>query len=112
MRDGAKSGLSGAICRVPVTIDGVNARISSIYVPVNARIRKTFLEKLVEQKWIHRDDILGGDFNCVANVTLDTSTIEGGTPYVNNHGVKLESILSAAGLHDTYRQFHGDMATG
>ena len=104
MRDGVKCGMDGRVCRVPVSIDGINTRITSIYAPVDPRGRRRFLDRLDEERWLHRDDIVGGDFNCVADVTLDTATIEGGSEYSNAHGMKLENIMLTAGLCDTYRR--------
>lgn len=53
----------------------------SIYVPVNAEERRTFLK---QQMFNHRKNppgsiILGGDFNCVENPIFDVVKKNGGT---------------------------------
>ena len=96
----------GRWCEVPISINGKNARVISIYAPVNERERGVFLRKLKAEKPFRKTDIVGGDFNCVPDVLLDSTNAS----YSNAHSQLNEAILANAGLRDIYRLYHGDTA--
>ena len=96
-------------CAVPVSIEGINARLVSIYVPSEARLQSWFLRELKRKKLLKRDDIVGGDFNCVADPDRDARR-DDGTRYDPKHGVMCETILNEVGLGDTFRLYHGEDA--
>ena len=93
-------------CAVPVTIEGHKSRIVGMYVPVEKRLQKHFLQKLREKKLLNKDDVVCADFNCVADPDLDACRANG-TRYDPKHGAMCEAILCDAGLCDTMRAFHG-----
>jgi exonuclease III len=68
-----------------------------------------------EPDFIHKNSILGGDFNCVADTNLDTKTIKRGTGeprYSNAHSARWEAYTAHFGLCDIYRLHHADKAGG
>jgi exonuclease III len=105
-------GLDGGVCAVPVSIGDVKTRVVSVYAPSDARQRDVFFRHMKRDKWIHKHDVVGGDFNCVPDVTLDTCKIADGAQYANRGGQLCESIMADAGLTDVYRLFYGKTARG
>ena len=68
----------------------------SMYVPVNPVDRKTFLKKISNNKrTIPPGAIIGGDFNCVENITFDTLKEDGGI-YQNHHGGVVTTMMRSA----------------
>ena len=96
-------------CAVPVWLEGTKARAVSLYVNPNARIQSWFLRELKKRKLLHKDDIVGGDFNCVADPVKDAQR-DDGTCYDPTHGTMCEMILTEVGLADTFRIYHGEEA--
>ena len=77
--------------------------------PVEARLQSWFLRELKKKKLLKRDDIVGGDFNCVADPDKDARR-DDGTRYDPKHGAMCETVLNEAGLCDTFRVYHGEDA--
>ena len=100
-----KTDLQG-YCAVPVLIEGTKARLVSIYVPPEARLQSWFLRELKKKKLLKKDDIVGGDFNCVADPDSDARR-DDGTRYDPKHGAMCETIMNEAGLGDSFRLYHG-----
>ena len=84
----------------------------SMYVPVNPAARKTFLKKISNNKRsIPPGAIIGGDFNCVENITFDTLKEDGGI-YQNHHGGVgvVTTMMRRKKLSDVFRKIHGNTA--
>ena len=82
----------------------------SMYVPVNPADRKTFLKKISNNKRsIPPGAIIGGDFNCVENITFDTLKEDGGI-YQNHHGGVVTTMMRRKKLSDVFRKIHGNTA--
>ena len=68
----------------------------SIYVPVNADERRTFLkQQMYNHRKIPPGSIIGGDFNCVENPIFDVMKENGGT-HQNKHAGLLKTVMSVA----------------
>ena len=84
----------------------------SMYVPVHpADSRKKFLNKIKNSnRSIPQGAIVGGDFNCVENITFDTLKEDEGT-YQNHHGGLVTTMMRRKLLSDVFRKIHGNTAT-
>ena len=85
---------------VRVTWNGRDLTVGSIYAPAPPTKRLDFFEHM--RTWIKPDMILGGDWNCVPDVTLDVKSKDP-LRYLNIGGALLEDITSAVGLLDFRR---------
>lgn len=83
----------------------------NVYAPSggsNVHLRREFFDSLSE--YIDTDDdsclnILGGDFNCIVDVSLDVDTTRN---YSDPTSKQLINITKSLGLSDIYRKFHPD----
>ena len=76
-------------------------KVGSIYAPSPPSLRVSFFQEM--RKWITLDMFLGGDWNCVPDVTLD---VQSSDPfrYKNIGGALLEEVTGEVGLVDFRRQ--------
>ena len=110
-----KAALDGRFISVEVIIGGATTWLSSVYLNANAAKRGIDLDLLEsERDLIHKNSIIGGDFNCVADTNLDTKLEDGNSSstYGNDHNAKCEALTAHFGLCDIYRLHHGDKAGG
>lgn len=74
--------------------------------PKRAKQRDEFLEKLPERIGDATNLLIGGDFNCVENLTLDGT---GFTANMKNASKPyLEQLRAKLDIKDTYRAFHSN----
>ena len=62
---------SADLTRVVLEWNGREWDVASVYVPVNPSKRLTFIQTLTAQ--LSKKTIIGGDWNCVPDATLDAS---------------------------------------
>ena len=98
--------LNGAVARATLTMHGQRTSIASVYVPVHPHLRKLFLERLGKCGCISTDTIVGGDWNCVPDASIDVHSL-GNSAYPNIGAAALEKVLTHQGLTDLYRLVHG-----
>ena len=92
--------LDGAACVVNVTIwDKAYKRISA-YVPSLSTEREPMIDLLTPH--ITPSTILGGDFNCVTNIAMDTSR-DAKSPYNNTGSDKINTSIEVNNLCDDVR---------
>ena len=103
--------LGGRLCVVDVSVAGKDLRLASVYAPVDPGMRKLFFESLTNSKVLTKHTIAQGDWNCVEDVSVDVSYLDGSSPatYPNLQGNALHSLMSSVGLADPLRLFHGDL---
>ena len=100
--------MHGSAASVLVDLHGHRTRVTSVYVPVVAPVRKLFLDQLAKTGVITEDTIVGGDWNCVPNPTLDLQHQEGSnSSYPNSHANLVESLVAKKGLEDIHRLVNG-----
>jgi len=80
-------------------------QISNVYAPVRPTERLTFFNTIKTR--ITNDMIMGGDWNCVPDVTLDVQSRSPLT-YANIGGALLESIINDVDLIDIRREQLGN----
>ena len=98
-----------------MAIDGATTWLTSIYLNSNPTRRGHDLDFLEnEPDLVHKNSIIGGDFNCVADTNIDTKLENGSgsASYSNDHSVRWEALAAHYGLCDIYRLHHGDKANG
>ena len=101
-----KCALGGGVASTVVKIHGHRAPLVSVYAPVQPHLRKVFLGKLPKTGLISTEAIVGGDWNCVPDVTLDVASTSN-TPYSNSHAGLLETFVAGKGLTDVFRLVKG-----
>eukprot|EP00962_Isochrysis_galbana_P048111 scaffold19949_cov120-Isochrysis_galbana.AAC.1 len=107
--------LNGRLAALEVEINGTKAWLTSIYLHANATIREANLKEIENSLGLlHRNSIIGGDFNCVHDPNLDTKNRDGSgsSTYNNPHSPRWEAIVSHLGLTDIYRLRNGALAGG
>ena len=92
----------GRIVAADIDHLGSHLRVLSFYAPNIPKDRKFFLSKLTDHLSVTRHNIVGGDFNCVDSIELDTlchsdtsSSLEG--------SIELKNSMSDFGLIDSFR---------
>ena len=95
--------------RCNINEEGVT--IANLYAPANPTKRKQFYKTLTENKKLPKNTIVGGDFNCVDDVNLDTQK-NTGNQYANNAYREWKSYAAQQGWQDAYRRIHGDKPGG
>ena len=97
----AKSGLKGGVCSVRTLINGRTCRIASVYAPAEGRVREVFIKKL--DTHLCKDTLVGADWNCVRDETLDLSSANPASNYDNRGADELTTLMTAKDLHDIAR---------
>ena len=79
---------------------GRKLRLGSVYAPVRPGARLAFVSRMKD--WVTKDMVLGGDWNCVPDVTVD---VQSANPlrYRNIAGTLLEQVLIDKKLFDFRR---------
>lgn len=91
----------GRYVYVDLDIENHSFRFINVYAPNAGRERKDFFTDLYSHVLCARPVILGGDFNCVANLALDK---KGGNPDKGTDGwQELSSIIQDFNLVDSFR---------
>ena len=92
----------GRLVALDIDYGGSQLRVVSIYAPNISSDRKFFFSRLSDHLSVSRNNIVGGDFNCVDSIELDTfrhsessSSLEGSK--------ELKSSMSDFGLTDSFR---------
>ena len=92
----------GRLVSLDIDYGGSQLRVVSVYAPNISSDRKFFFARLSDHLSVSRYNILGGDFNCVDSIELDTfhhsessSSLEGSK--------ELRSSMSDFGLVDSFR---------
>ena len=84
---------------------------ASVYVPVQAPLRATFLRRLRALHVIKRNTVVGADRNSVADVGLDVRyPARTNSRYANQHASLWDGLCSAVGLGDVFRMVEGKRA--
>jgi hypothetical protein len=84
-------------------------RYTSVYVPVFAPLRRVFLTSLANSSLVTSDCVVGGDWNCVPDITCDVQYPPASSEsYPNLHAPILESLLTKRGLIDIHRFVNGN----
>ena len=96
--------LQGAVAKVTIDLHGTRTPVVSVYAPVHPYLRRTFFERLSSAGCLSPDAIVGGDWNCVPDVSLD---VDSHSSYTNAHAPLLDSLLASRGLDDIYRKVNG-----
>ena len=113
--DGAQASytLGARVASVRLSQNGSDVRYTSVYAPVHAPLRRVFFARLRKCRLITADSVMGGDWNCVPNVALDTSCDVDSDPegYPNTHAPALESLVANKGLSDVHRLVNGNDTT-
>ncbi len=91
----------GRLLCVTVNINNVNMKLVNVYAPVVPKERKNFLSSLYKYLPGRYITILGGDFNCVTNVSLDKGG--GNSDYGEIGADKLRTICDDFNLVDIFR---------
>ena len=94
----------GRVCVCDLTYNGSNLRFVSIYAPAVGSERLTILSQLDRYLLTRRKLILGGDFNCVLDLSLHR---QGRNPSNGGTGSpELKRLLDKYNLRDVWRQQH------
>ena len=96
----------GRVLNILLDLDGHVLNIINIYAPQTDSARQTFFSSLVQFISDVNDNIIGGDFNCIANVKLDK--IGGNQDIKQLAAASLQSMSSRFGLSDIWRDRHKD----
>ena len=100
----------GRIAHKKVLWKDMILNLVSIYVPVNADERRTFLkQQMFNHRKIPTGSIIGGDFNCVENPIFDVIKENGGT-YQNKHAGLMKTVMRKKQVSDIFYKIHGDRA--
>ena len=91
----------GRCLSVTVKINNVVMKMINVYAPVIAKERKHFFSSLYKFLPGCHPTILGGDFNCVTNVSLDKGG--GNADYGDIGGEKLNTLCTDFNLVDAFR---------
>ena len=93
--------MHGRLLCVTVNINNVIMKLVNVYAPVVPKERKHFFSSLYKYLPGRYITILGGDFNCVTNVSLDKGG--GNSDYGDIAGDKLTTLCSDFNLTDVFR---------
>eukprot|EP00962_Isochrysis_galbana_P008066 scaffold2191_cov138-Isochrysis_galbana.AAC.8 len=109
--------LEGRFASLEVEIEGHKAWLTSIYLHAQHANRSENLSDLEQALGlIHKNSIIGGDFNCVFDKNLDTKNRDGvgSSTYNNPHSPRWEALAAhhGHGLTDIYRLRNGNLAGG
>ena len=66
---GSLAARNGRLARRAVVWEDTVIELMSVYIPATAGERKRYLSKLLRNSPLNRDTIVGGDFNCVIDVS-------------------------------------------
>ena len=98
--------LDGRFQFVDVLIDGIPFRLINIYAPNNNVLRKEFFDDIYPFIMSKNMKILGGDFNCIDNPSIDK---KGGNIEKGTYGCsKIKNIVTDFELFDVYRFLYPD----
>ena len=100
------TGLNGRVTTAQFTKDEEGMHFASIYAPHDPTERVQFFQDLFLSDLISEDSLSGGDFNCVPNIHLDTSSSTK-LPYPNKGAQQLEAGMANLGLTDILRTHAG-----
>ena len=96
------TGLNGRITTAKFVKDEEDLHFASIYAPHDPAERVLFFQDLFLSDLISDNTLPGGDFNCVPNIHLDTSSSTK-LPYPNKGAQQLEAGMANLGLTDILR---------
>ena len=104
---------NGRFVSIDVKCESDEYSFSSIYAPNEGSSRKQFFKQLSEKldskcnKTQNLNVIIGGDFNCILNPSLDRRNDKGENTKCHDIGFKeLSDLLINAQLEDTWRRRH------
>ena len=104
----SKCALGGGVASTTVMLHGHRTPLVSVYAPVHPHLRKVFFSKLPITRLVTTEAIVGGDWNCVPDTTLDVAS-KSKTPYPNSHSGLLETYVTGKGLTDVFRLVKGSL---
>ena len=93
--------MHGRLLSVTVNVDNVMMKMVNVYAPVVPKERKNFFSSLYKYLPGRYFTVLGGDFNCVTNVSLDKGG--GNSDYGEIGWDKLSAICTDFNLTDAFR---------
>ena len=109
--------LGGGVTSVRVPTDRVGGTeplsCVSLYVPVHARLRKVFLERLRKTRLLTRGSIVGADRNTVRDISLDVryqDKFPKSYAPQNRYATLFDTLMADHGLEDVFRQLEGKHA--
>ena len=92
----------GSLLSLLVKLDGnIYIKLINIYAPIIPKYRKIFFTNMLHYFMGQHSIILGGDFNCVVNNTLDKRG--GNDNYGEFGGENLQTICNDFNLVDSFR---------
>lgn len=101
-----KTDRDGRVVSVTAYIEDKELNVTSVYAPTIPNQRKDFFNDLWPLLTGTNNRLLGGDFNCIADPTIDKL---GGNPLSGTDGYKeLNEITLALHLEDIWRKTHED----
>ena len=98
----------GRIVAVDVDFFGNKLRILSVYAPNVPADRKFFFSNLSDHLSMSRHNIVGGDFNCVDSIELDTFNHSDSSSSLQG-SQELRSSMADFGLVDSFRILNPDL---
>lgn len=94
----------GRLISTKVTVKDSDYSLINIYAPNKPYERKIFFENIWQYKPGIQNMIVGGDFNCVADLLLDK---QGGNPLSGNEGIiEFDYFKKSNTLRDSWRETH------
>ena len=94
----------GRILAIEITFDDTTINLVNIYAPNSDLERRTFFQHLETFLSDQHENIIGGDFNCIADPRLDKL---GGNPNARQSAnLVLHNIMSRYALFDIWRESH------
>eukprot|EP00962_Isochrysis_galbana_P048177 scaffold19985_cov115-Isochrysis_galbana.AAC.11 len=104
--------LEGRAISIGCCIKGVKTTLTSIYLHADPEKRGQQIKDLEDSKFLTRNSIIGGDFNCVENTKIDVQYPPGvSTTYPNAHPAPLRKLLASINQTDLlYRLANGDQS--
>ena len=99
--------MHGSAASILVDLHGHRTRVTCVYVPVVAPVRKLFLDQLAKTGVTTEDTIVGGDWNCIPDKTLDVQSTNP-LGYPNRGALLLATIMSDHNLVDERREQLGN----
>ena len=111
--DTAETLIDGRCLRVKGIIDTKEIKLASIYLSATPAERATQIDILRDSPLGRdQDSLIGGDFNCVEDVEIDTKSDEDKSTYGNAHGLRWRTAINTMGYIDAHRLVNGFTCSG
>ena len=101
--------IASRLLSVTCIVNGELTNLVSLYAPSKERKRRAFFRTITDRNPLNANSIVGGDFNCVADTSLDTYRWGRGS-YANKWYTIWAAYAASKGWIDVHRRVNGDSA--